>query len=587
MSTKAKKAVSSSASNNRPTVNAPATVPTTTLPAAAATISTATASSTAPAGSTAATTTTTTTTSTATPANSSSPSPASEQHCYCSDPRPLQSDLICSHNTGECYATHVSCLKDNNGLPFTSFLLGRSCFLCAHCVNRKGFRHPTEMECTLDSRHGCFYEKKGFTAASEAEATAATVAGGPAQSGRERQASKEKMDAAAERDRADGAHRMEDEEVEQITNGHAAHPSRRSTRTSADRDTTAAAAAAASTIASTATGHAASHNNASASSSATGADAASAAGSGGGGGCAEEEPLEPKKAKRRGIRDADKKAKGKLVPRCTSPSHFLVDDPTALASTAASASAASTAPAAQLTSASTSAASLPSASVSSRHIDKLRTDLLLSSISSMYYRPRLVHPSAADVYVSADYDRFEYPTVDALLSPLRKTSVLDEWSPLEVALFESGICSYGKDFHAISRLMAGRKSCGQCVDFYYTWKKSGHYAMWKEFGKPVRRRADSKAEQWRAVEDRMRGFSSRQDEDGTKRRRAEESEEARERQRAGDNGPQEKKAKMESASGEQQSSSVKMEEDSNVAAGGTKTEGSVPAASAPGSVPVS
>ena len=472
-----------------------------------------------------------------------------------------------------------NCLRDNDGNPFTDYVLGRSCFLCAHCVNRKGFRHPTEMECTLDSRHGCFYEKRGFTKQREADATAAALAGGDGQHGRDKEDSKEEAEVVEQRIKADGA-RMEEDDVEQGANGHATHTNRRSTRTSVDKDSTSTvgAAAAVSNDAILASPWLpGSYYAASTSSSSAAVDSGESSAVI----AFDDEPLEPKKAKRRGIRDADRKAKAKLVPRCTSPSHFLVDDTapasSAVASAASSSSSSSSAPLSS--SASSSAALLPSTSGQSRHVDKLRTDALLSSIASMYYRPRLVHPSAADVYVSAEYDRFEYPTVDSLLSPLRKASVLDEWTPMEVALFESGVCSYGKDFHAISRLMAGRKTCGQCVEFYYVWKKSGHYAMWKEYGKPVRRRTDSKAEQWRAVEDRMRGFSSRQDDDGAKRRRAEEAEEARERQRMGDNGSHDKKAKTESGSSEQHSSSVKMEEDSNASSGEMKAEGSVSAES--------
>ena len=146
---------------------------------------------------------------------------------------------------------------------------------------------------------------------------------------------------------------------------------------------------------------------------------------------------------------------------------------------------------------------------------------MLSSISSLYYRPRLPHLNHLDVYVSHDYDRLEYSTLDTLLSPLRRPSPLDDWTPLQIALFEAGICCYGKDFHAISRLIAagvggvgagdgggggGGKTCGECVDFYYIWKKSGHYAMWKEFGKPVRRRAEGKGEALRVVQEKMRGW---------------------------------------------------------------------------------
>jgi hypothetical protein len=78
--------------------------------------------------------------------------------------------------------------------------------------------------------------------------------------------------------------------------------------------------------------------------------------------------------------------------------------------------------------------------------------------------------AAADVWVSSDYDKLEYPTLDLLLSPLRKSNVLDDWCPREIALFESGICAVGKDFHAIANLVSRaaaphrrrRAGTGQC-----------------------------------------------------------------------------------------------------------------------------
>ena len=60
------------------------------------------------------------------------------------------------------------------------------------------------------------------------------------------------------------------------------------------------------------------------------------------------------------------------------------------------------------------------------------------------------------MWVSSDYDKLEYPTLDLLLSPLRKSNVLDDWCPREIALFEAGICAVGKDFHAISNLVCAQ-----------------------------------------------------------------------------------------------------------------------------------
>ena len=204
----------------------------------------------------------------------------------------------------------------------------------------------------------------------------------------------------------------------------------------------------------------------------------------------------------------------------------------------------------------------PSAPASSKVSDSsARIDGFLHSIGSMYYRNQvsLTKDSsgapAAEVWVSADYDKLEYPTLDLLLSPLRKVHVLDNWAPREIALFEAGICAVGKDFHAIANLVRQHrhtggswprgsggwllpirissrsaahtsalslpllpathccclllqitsKTCKECVDFYYVWKKSSHYALWKNLGKPSKKPHANKEEQWKAIKGQMEG----------------------------------------------------------------------------------
>lgn len=53
------------------------------------------------------------------------------------------------------------------------------------------------------------------------------------------------------------------------------------------------------------------------------------------------------------------------------------------------------------------------------------------------------------------------------------------------------------------------KSCKECVDFYYVWKKSSHYAMWKNFGKPSKKPHANKEEQWKAIREQMKGPTTR------------------------------------------------------------------------------
>ena len=66
----------------------------------------------------------------------------------------------------------------------------------------------------------------------------------------------------------------------------------------------------------------------------------------------------------------------------------------------------------------------------------------------------------------------------SLQNPLRRPTIIDMWSPYEIGLFESAICVYGKHFAAIAKTIK-TKSCKEVVEFYYVWKKSSHYKIWK------------------------------------------------------------------------------------------------------------
>jgi len=149
-----------------------------------------------------------------------------------------------------------------------------------------------------------------------------------------------------------------------------------------------------------------------------------------------------KKKKDKDIRRKSKKRK--TVKRCTSPSHFLVP------------------PEEEVKFGPDFTLELPG---------RDRVDSLLRAVSNLYYRPKEVHASGTAVWVNGDYDSLEYPTIDLLLSPLRKPNVLDCWSPREIALFEAGICRLGKNFHQIQRLLP-TKTTQAIVEFYYNcWKK--------------------------------------------------------------------------------------------------------------------
>jgi len=66
-----------------------------------------------------------------------------------------------------------------------------------------------------------------------------------------------------------------------------------------------------------------------------------------------------------------------------------------------------------------------------------------------------------------------------LKSPMRRPTIIESWSPLEIALFEASIAEYGKDFHKIQKEVR-TKSTKEIIDFYYIWKKTEHYRRWKD-----------------------------------------------------------------------------------------------------------
>jgi len=66
-----------------------------------------------------------------------------------------------------------------------------------------------------------------------------------------------------------------------------------------------------------------------------------------------------------------------------------------------------------------------------------------------------------------------------LKSPLRRPTIVERWSPFEIALFEAAIGHYGKDFYQVQKVVQS-KTTKEVIDFYYIWKKTTHYEKWKE-----------------------------------------------------------------------------------------------------------
>lgn len=79
---------------------------------------------------------------------------------------------------------------------------------------------------------------------------------------------------------------------------------------------------------------------------------------------------------------------------------------------------------------------------------------------------------------SASYPLEHISSLGFLKSPLRRPTVIETWSPYEISLFEAGMGHFGKDFFQIHKVVQS-KSTKEVIDFYYVWKKTSHYKVWK------------------------------------------------------------------------------------------------------------
>ena len=75
-------------------------------------------------------------------------------------------------------------------------------------------------------------------------------------------------------------------------------------------------------------------------------------------------------------------------------------------------------------------------------------------------------------------DCFKFTSLDLLINPLRKSFPWETWSPYEIALFNCCICKFGTNFDLYLNIITTKKK-EEVIDFYYTWKSSKYYKMWK------------------------------------------------------------------------------------------------------------
>ena len=75
-------------------------------------------------------------------------------------------------------------------------------------------------------------------------------------------------------------------------------------------------------------------------------------------------------------------------------------------------------------------------------------------------------------------DSFKFTSLDLLINQLRKTFPWETWSPYEIALFNCCICKFNTNFDLYLNIIT-TKTKEEVIDFYYTWKSSKYYKMWK------------------------------------------------------------------------------------------------------------
>ncbi|CAD8200552.1 unnamed protein product [Paramecium pentaurelia] len=76
------------------------------------------------------------------------------------------------------------------------------------------------------------------------------------------------------------------------------------------------------------------------------------------------------------------------------------------------------------------------------------------------------------------YSLLQQDVLDILISPLRNDFPFETWTTKEIAIFECGMCRYGKQYEFLSHLIK-TKNAQDIIQFYYFWKFTSHYKLWK------------------------------------------------------------------------------------------------------------
>jgi hypothetical protein len=76
-----------------------------------------------------------------------------------------------------------------------------------------------------------------------------------------------------------------------------------------------------------------------------------------------------------------------------------------------------------------------------------------------------------------------------------------------VALFAIADSHSSSPLFRPSRMQVKTKTTNDIVDFYYMWKKSTHYMIWKSSGKPSEPPTEHAEDRAKVVAAKMRGFA--------------------------------------------------------------------------------
>jgi len=80
---------------------------------------------------------------------------------------------------------------------------------------------------------------------------------------------------------------------------------------------------------------------------------------------------------------------------------------------------------------------------------------------------------------SGQYPVEQVTALGLLTSPIRRPLVIEKWSPFEIATFEASLALFGKQFDRVQKYVR-TKTTKEIVEFFYIWKKTAHYKVWKK-----------------------------------------------------------------------------------------------------------